>query len=883
MKAHLRKLILLALGVMSVAGCISQKRTPYHEIALTGEAARETDFYWPFYMGDGRAHYALWPLFKVSPGCFEAFPLYSYDHGIHDVALIATYSSKTQESRLFPLWYQNKDGWLLAPLAYHFKDQHDFATGCPFLYNHIQDGSELFVQSLLYYGELNPKSSFHLLFPLFSYYTEHEREDYSLWTLLGRRGIETNTYAGGSHVSRETWTKSSLWLYGLTHQQDWEGTKENPRETCVTDKSKMWLFPLYWNWEDHLKGERNDLLFPIFFRTIATRDAPGTWATPLFGWSADQSWWYALNCGHYQNAYWCLPFTFWDFEEADGRTRRDLWTMLGYLEKSWDDKGDNKVHAWGVGPLLPVIAHGNETSFNLLGGLLWRQRNSHPSNYKLVPASYDTTCAQCSPRNTSRRYESTEKFLLFGSLYWTETEREYELESLREERPIYWEEVSSRYGTLLWSQSKTTLHGGEHLPEGSIFPGQSGERYNLLGGLWATEKTLNQQVERYSRTEACQERHHFASRDYTKLRYESQHEAQTYGWICWHNETTTERDAEQHLYVSTYFRTPFFGLGKAYYQTNDGKTFDGGNRFSALLGLYSSTTEINYRYDHYTDEYHLDPTRKTKKSTSKEYKLLWKMLWHWEDEATLALKPETNMVDLNPETAECETEIDQEHSLLFGLLWDASDYRRSNHKHGKYRYARLKRELLCGFLYDDDYHSTQEDSYCTSEVCKRDNENPEKKYNKCSRVFKRECNTTHEQNILCGLLMAHELKDKRVYEQGEPETIKVDQYKDKLSFLFGIPYLSERERNGTVKRLSLFGILFDQRIAPSEKTSTFGILGYLYRRNRHADGTREQLIFPFIRTATNATTDTWSFSFCGRLFKVERLPDGKTEWALFWL
>jgi hypothetical protein len=131
--------------------------------------------------------------------------------------------------------------------------------------------------------------------------------------------------------------------------------------------------------------------------------------------------------------------------------------------------------------------------------------------------------------------------------------------------------------------------------------------------------------------------------------------------------------------------------------------------------------------------------------------------------------------------------------------------------------------------------------------------------------------------------MNHELKDKRVYERGEPETCKVDIYEDKFSVLLGIPYLSERERNGSVKRLSLFGILFDQRIAPSENTSTFGILGYLYRWNRHADGTREQLIFPFIRTATNATTDTWCFSFCGRLFKVERLPDGKTEWALFWL
>ena len=104
------------LAAFLLGGCLSQERTPYHEIALTGAEAQETSFYWPLYMGDGRAHYALWPIFNQSPGCFAVLPFYNYDHGIHDVALLATRSTQTNESRLFPVWYQNPRGWLLFPL-----------------------------------------------------------------------------------------------------------------------------------------------------------------------------------------------------------------------------------------------------------------------------------------------------------------------------------------------------------------------------------------------------------------------------------------------------------------------------------------------------------------------------------------------------------------------------------------------------------------------------------------------------------------------------------------------------------------------------------------------------------------------------------------------
>jgi hypothetical protein len=150
-------------------------------------------------------------------------------------------------------------------------------------------------------------------------------------------------------------------------------------------------------------------------------------------------------------------------------------------------------------------------------------------------------------------------------------------------------------------------------------------------------------------------------------------------------------------------------------------------------------------------------------------------------------------------------------------------------------------------------------------------------------VLRREETTTYEQFSLLGLLTLRDFEDTRIYERGDPETLKVDIYKDHFRVLLGIPYISERSRDGTVKRRGLFGLLFDQELSPAQKTSTFGVLGFLYRHNHHADNTREHLIFPFIRATSNDTTHAWSASFLGKFFKVERLPNGEMEWTLLWL
>lgn len=889
MNGRFRVFLLFSLSLAFFCGCISQTRTPYHEISLTEESGRDLDFFWPLYMGDGRAHYALWPLIKKSPGCFAALPFYNYDHGIHDIGLIATLSTKTNESRLFPVWFQDSDGWLLFPLAYYFSDAHRCAQGCapfdcvsmgsPFLFNYIKGGDNSFVQSLLYFSSLSPEKTHVGVVPFFSYYSEKDKEDYSLWTPLYRRGVETNVRSSVSTsevtTTRDAWARNSFFsLYGSTHHQRWVGTKEHPRATLTDDESRAWTFPFYWNWENHLTGKRSDLLLPFCFRTIDGRDAPGTWATPLFGWGADKSWWYALNVGRYHSARWCLPFAYWNFKTAsDGSAQRNLWTALGYLNTTRLAVGETKVRSWGVGPLLPILANGDEREINLLGGLLWSHRDT-PLNRPNMKYSRDTAerCAICGPRNTDKRYEASRSNLLLGALYGHKLHREYETASLFEHRPIYVEKQEHDIGLLLWQQSTSTLYGAESLPEGAIYPAKTGYDYSLLGGLWSSEDYRWQCVERYSRAESCRAARHSPAYDYRRLKSEKRTTEHNYGWILWKDEAVAERDGAQNQRLATAFRTPLFGWGSTHYRTASGETFDGGDRFSLLLGLYNSETAICYGdYDN------LNPMQCETQTIDQEKRLLWSMLWDWEHETEIALSPNAGYKDLNPETPECERRISGESHAFLRLLWNCSDTNYSHVRHGQSTTRYVDRALLLGgLLYRDESCIRHEFSYCTEPKCRE-----EDRY--CSNVLRREVTTTYEQFSLLGLLTYRDFEDTLVYERGDPETLKVDLYKDNFRVLLGIPYKRSRMRDGTIKRSSLFGLLFDQEVAPAKQTSTLGLLGFLYRHNRHADGTREQLIFPFIRTTANDSSETWSASILGNFLKVERLPNGETDWTLLWL
>lgn len=878
MKPTMRTLLLLGLGLSLLGGCISQKRTPYHEISLTDKKLTDLDFYWPFYMGDGRSHYALWPLIKKSPGCFAVLPFYNYDHGIHDFALLATHSSKDKQTRVFPFWWSDQYGWLLFPAAYYLSDDGGIAAGSPFLFNYFKEKQSTYIQSLLYYSKRTPKESQTVLAPFISYTTAHDKEDYSIWTPIWRRGVETTrlTIADNKLLSRrEYWNVNPFFsLSSFKHFQEWIGTEEKPYETATIDQSRSCTFPFYWSWDDHLTGESGDLLIPFFYRAIANRDAPGTWATPLAGWGADKSWWYALNCGRYKTMRWCLPLAFWNIEpQSDGSTARQVWTPLAYLDTTHSPEGETKVKRWGVGPLLPLVANGTETTFEVGLGLLLHHRHDPIDS----PWWKYTPCDICAPRDTRSLRESIYSNLLLGLLYDHAIKRKYEAASLAENRPIYVETQEDKYGLLLWQHDRSTLHGAEHLPEGAIYPAETGYRYSLLGGLWAREKYTEKTVKDYAYGEGCEKGRHYSSADYTQLDSETESLENTYGWVLWKDSSVILRDAEQNQKIYSAFFTPLFGASSSLYRTADGKTYDGGSDLSLLLSIpYHRETVV--RYDT------LAVAQAKTKTVTRRQGILGDFLWKSEVDTYISLNPPENAIDLIPETPEVEEDIYSRSNILSYWLYYHRTSEHSNYAHEISHQLSKDSAWFLSLLYRDSFDSNKELTYCTA--CQNDESKCSTcdDTHKCSNSMRREETVTHTNTWLMGLLSYHDFEDTRIYEaHGDAETCKVDIYKDDYRLLLGIPYKSSRSRDGAIKRRGFFGLLFDQDTSPAEKTSTFGVLGYLYRNNLHADGTREHLVFPFVRKSSNDTTDTWSFSFLGRFFKVERLPDGEMDWSLFWL
>ena len=96
------------VAIFSLCGCLDKHRTPYNEVSLFAgdeqEEGRKTLNLWPLYLSDGQARYVAWPLIKSSPGCFAFLPFYNYDHGIHDVCLLATAVPEEGVYRFLPLF-----------------------------------------------------------------------------------------------------------------------------------------------------------------------------------------------------------------------------------------------------------------------------------------------------------------------------------------------------------------------------------------------------------------------------------------------------------------------------------------------------------------------------------------------------------------------------------------------------------------------------------------------------------------------------------------------------------------------------------------------------------------------------------------------------------
>lgn len=144
-----------------------------------------------------------------------------------------------------------------------------------------------------------------------------------------------------------------------------------------------------------------------------------------------------------------------------------------------------------------------------------------------------------------------------------------------------------------------------------------------------------------------------------------------------------------------------------------------------------------------------------------------------------------------------------------------------------------------------------------------------------------------DTKALLGLLYSHKRTDERRWrwpiDSAQPETPRRDQYDEALSVLTPIVYRYEgQSRDGSFASRSLFGLLYDRSFKAANDTETLGILGYLYRYNRYADGTVTRAAFPFLNLTTHTDRPDWSFSILHKLFRIER-TEGGLDWWLFWL
>ena len=184
--------------------------------------------------------------------------------------------------------------------------------------------------------------------------------------------------------------------------------------------------------------------------------------------------------------------------------------------------------------------------------------------------------------------------------------------------------------------------------------------------------------------------------------------------------------------------------------------------------------------------------------------------------------------------------------------------------------TRRTTKALCGLLFSHDRDAFDR----TLPDCRTPN------------VMERRRQDNAETTLLCGLLYSHKRKDTQKWRWDgafrQPEQALEETFRDDTYVLTPLVYIAERQRDGSFGRRLVLGLLFDQTHKTANDTETFGILGYLYRFNHYADGTRSRTLFPFLNLTTHDDSPDWTFSFLHKLFRIERTAEG-TRWWLFWL
>ncbi len=831
----------LTLSLLFFAGCLTKSRTPYNEVSLfseepTSEATTDaksqelatmqgkTINLWPFYIGNGRAHYVLWPFIKKSPGCFAILPVYNYDHGIHDIALICTLSPESGEYRLWPLFYRSPKWWMFLPFAYAY----DEGFGCPLLFNINEDFNSILN---FFWGKNNWS-----LFP-FAFYNTYKNDNYSFRSLL---------YCQGRHTYGDWTTRNYSALLSLFLTKIETNAKTNARnvhqwlipfwfrgyDAPDGEDKQRWhhnVFPLYWSWgrETGYTPYSNTLFIPLFFKSTFGEKGSRL-CTPLVGYGKDAerraAWWYFLNVGaaesdiehqrymgevyddkgehtrtlytpyrRHESAAWALPF--WFHSETEGISA-STWTPLSYACTTTDNS-TLKVGPLGLGfPFSAKRSVDDEETFFF--PVTRRQR-------------WYTTSALTGEKE---RYApcGTEWKLLNGLLYEYKTSQRLPLGPLPPDiaKHLYtregrtWHLPLLRLGAKDWTDWRDNLY-----PEDT----STWRGYGLL---------TTYEKKRY-RPPVCKD----FRRCHDKYSY-GPYDATTHTW----GYSALLTSCDKTVY------TDYAEPEDSYESTDRGLLLNAIHWGSNTLGARNFSLGWSLIADYEKDVWD------SKTSSNTSFTLLpLGLLWETDNYKTT-------------------TSSSEEHDLLWSLLYcyDRCQYKeRKSEKCWKASHARDCTKTSCS----TDHHAEQ------------------------CRITTR--SDTLDHRILLGILWLHEIADRQEWHADQAlacdDVMKTkpseDSYVNQIYTLLGLAYYRNTQRDGSYASRSLLGLLYDHTENVSDNTETLGILGYLYRYNRYADGSKSHTIFPFITYEEDAPAETTSVSFLYKLFRHEKTPEGRNIWLLW--
>ena len=261
------------VAIFSLCGCLDKHRTPYNEVSLFAgdeqKEGRKTLNLWPLYLSDGRARYVAWPLIKSSPGCFAFLPFYNYDHGIHDVCLLATAVPEEGVYRFLPLFYRDPERCFLLPFFYVGEE----SWGSPLLFNAVDFGPFQFTNLLNVIVIKGKDSTLRTFFPFAWWITS---KSYSangvlpLWFWAGNdRGTESLLWTPLSYYDRdkkstrfhigplglpfyatvETPTRSFSRRFLVSHDRHWASSANKPNGPLINNEWGVG-FGLLWKWRE---------------------------------------------------------------------------------------------------------------------------------------------------------------------------------------------------------------------------------------------------------------------------------------------------------------------------------------------------------------------------------------------------------------------------------------------------------------------------------------------------------------------------------------------------------------------------------------------------------------------------------------------------------